>query len=84
VHGEKPLYADEWLDIRLADVELPGGRHLGLGNPAGKDRPRRRPCGCGRLPSRCVLVSRGQISSGTTLAALLYAIARQVPARSAG
>jgi 8-oxo-dGTP pyrophosphatase MutT (NUDIX family) len=28
VHGEKPLYTDEWLDIRLADVELPGGRHL--------------------------------------------------------
>jgi 8-oxo-dGTP pyrophosphatase MutT (NUDIX family) len=28
VHSEKPLYADEWLDIRLADVELPGGRHL--------------------------------------------------------
>jgi 8-oxo-dGTP pyrophosphatase MutT (NUDIX family) len=22
------LYSDEWLDIRLADVELPGGRHL--------------------------------------------------------
>ena len=28
VHSEKPLYEDEWLDIRLADVELPGGRHL--------------------------------------------------------
>jgi hypothetical protein len=28
VHGEKPLYEDEWLDIRLADVELPDGRHL--------------------------------------------------------
>jgi 8-oxo-dGTP pyrophosphatase MutT (NUDIX family) len=28
VHGERPLYADEWLDIRLADVELPDGRHL--------------------------------------------------------
>jgi len=23
VHSEKPLYEDEWLDIRLADVELP-------------------------------------------------------------
>ena len=22
VHSEKPLYQDEWLDIRLADVEL--------------------------------------------------------------
>ena len=26
VHSEELLYADEWLDIRLADVELPGGR----------------------------------------------------------
>jgi 8-oxo-dGTP pyrophosphatase MutT (NUDIX family) len=28
VHGEKPLFTDEWLDLRLADVELPDGRHL--------------------------------------------------------
>ena len=28
VHSEKPLYRDLWLDIRLADVELPNGRHL--------------------------------------------------------
>jgi 8-oxo-dGTP pyrophosphatase MutT (NUDIX family) len=28
VHNEKQLYEDEWLDIRLADVELPDGRHL--------------------------------------------------------
>ncbi len=28
VHSEKPLYEDEWLNIRVADVELPGGRHL--------------------------------------------------------
>ena len=28
VHSEKPLYVDPWLDIRLADVELPDGRHL--------------------------------------------------------
>jgi len=28
VHGERPLYEDEWLDIRLADVELPDGRRL--------------------------------------------------------
>jgi 8-oxo-dGTP pyrophosphatase MutT (NUDIX family) len=28
VHSEKPLYTDEWLDIRLADVELPDGRRL--------------------------------------------------------
>jgi 8-oxo-dGTP pyrophosphatase MutT (NUDIX family) len=28
VVSERPLYNDEWLDIRLADIELPGGRHL--------------------------------------------------------
>src|SRR5580704_16437810 len=28
VHSEKPLYVDPWLDIQLADVELPDGRHL--------------------------------------------------------
>jgi 8-oxo-dGTP pyrophosphatase MutT (NUDIX family) len=28
VVSERPLYADEWLDIRIADVELPDGRHL--------------------------------------------------------
>jgi 8-oxo-dGTP pyrophosphatase MutT (NUDIX family) len=28
VHGEKQLYADPWLDIRVPDVELPDGRHL--------------------------------------------------------
>src|ERR1700677_1051582 len=28
VHSEKPLYTDPWLDIRIADVELPDGRHL--------------------------------------------------------
>lgn len=28
VCSEKPLYTDEWLDVRLADVELPDGRHL--------------------------------------------------------
>jgi len=28
VHGEKSLYSDKWLDIRVADVELPDGRHL--------------------------------------------------------
>ncbi|MDB4872912.1 MAG: hydrolase [Gemmatimonadales bacterium] len=28
VHSEEPLYRDEWLDIRLADVEISGGRHL--------------------------------------------------------
>jgi 8-oxo-dGTP pyrophosphatase MutT (NUDIX family) len=28
VVSQQPLYSDEWLDIRIADVELPGGRHL--------------------------------------------------------
>ncbi|WP_028648813.1 NUDIX hydrolase [Nocardiopsis sp. CNT312] len=28
VHSEEPLYTDQWLDIRLADVEITGGRHL--------------------------------------------------------
>ena len=28
VHAEEPLYTDEWLDIRLADVEIPGGPRL--------------------------------------------------------
>ena len=28
VVSDRPLYTDEWLDIRLADVELPDGSHL--------------------------------------------------------
>jgi 8-oxo-dGTP pyrophosphatase MutT (NUDIX family) len=28
VHSENPLYTDEWLDIRVADVELPDGQRL--------------------------------------------------------
>jgi 8-oxo-dGTP pyrophosphatase MutT (NUDIX family) len=28
VVSERTLYGDEWLDIRVADVELPDGRHL--------------------------------------------------------
>jgi 8-oxo-dGTP pyrophosphatase MutT (NUDIX family) len=28
VRAERSLYADQWLDLRLADVELPDGRHL--------------------------------------------------------
>jgi len=28
VRSEQPLYQDEWLDIRIADVQLPDGRHL--------------------------------------------------------
>ena len=28
VHSEKAALPDPWLDIRVADVELPDGRHL--------------------------------------------------------
>lgn len=28
VGPERPLYVDDWLDIRIADVELPDGQHL--------------------------------------------------------
>ena len=28
VHGEPSLYADQWLEVRSADIELPGGQHL--------------------------------------------------------
>jgi 8-oxo-dGTP pyrophosphatase MutT (NUDIX family) len=49
VHGETPLYQDEWLDIRLADVELPDGRRFG-------HRLIRTPPGAG-----CVVVRDGQV-----------------------
>jgi 8-oxo-dGTP pyrophosphatase MutT (NUDIX family) len=49
VHGERPLYQDEWLDIRLADVELPDGRHL-------EHRLIRTPPGAG-----CVTIRDGQV-----------------------
>ncbi|WP_306368206.1 NUDIX domain-containing protein [Nocardiopsis sp. CC223A] len=28
VHSERPLYTDPWLDVRAADIELPGGRRF--------------------------------------------------------
>jgi 8-oxo-dGTP pyrophosphatase MutT (NUDIX family) len=28
VGPERPLYVDDWLDVRVADVELPNGQHL--------------------------------------------------------
>lgn len=49
VHGEKPLYKDEWLDIRLADVELPDGRRL-------EHRVIRTPPGAG-----CVTIREGRV-----------------------
>lgn len=48
VHSEKPLYEDEWLDIRIADVELPDGTHL-------EHRLIRTPPGAG-----CVVVQDGR------------------------
>jgi hypothetical protein len=143
VHSEKSLYTDPWLDIRMADVELPDGRHLAhrvIRTPPGagavvtdgqnrvllwrhrfitdtwgwkspSDRPNRartwppprhgKPkrkqagapdhcgscCGSSRhrvSPPRYITCSApvaqprsgGQISSGTTLAALLYTLAQ--------
>ena len=49
VHSERPLYTDEWLDIRMADVELPDGRHL-------QHRLIRTPPGAG-----CVVVRAGEV-----------------------
>jgi 8-oxo-dGTP pyrophosphatase MutT (NUDIX family) len=49
VHSEKTLYEDEWLDIRLADVELPDGRHL-------EHRLIRTPPGAG-----CVTIQDGRV-----------------------
>jgi len=49
VHSEKQLYKDPWLDIRLADVELPDGRHL-------EHRLIRTPPGAG-----CVVTRDGQV-----------------------
>jgi 8-oxo-dGTP pyrophosphatase MutT (NUDIX family) len=49
VHGEQSLYTDEWLDIRLADVELPDGRHL-------EHRLIRTPPGAG-----CVVIQRESV-----------------------
>jgi 8-oxo-dGTP pyrophosphatase MutT (NUDIX family) len=51
VHSEKHLYEDEWLDIRLADVELPDGRHLDhrlIRTPPG--------AGCVMIRNECVLL----------------------------
>jgi predicted RNA polymerase sigma factor/8-oxo-dGTP pyrophosphatase MutT (NUDIX family) len=51
VHSETPLYTDEWLDIRLADIELPDGRRLEhrlIRTPAG--------AGCVAVRDGCVLL----------------------------
>ena len=61
VHSEKPLYTDEWLDIRLADVELPDGRHL-------QHRLIRTPSGAGTVTIRdgnALLLWRHRFITGT-------------------
>ncbi len=62
VHSEKPLYTDPWLDIRLADVELPDGRHL-------QHRVIRTPPGAGAVVtdehSRVLLLWRHRFITGT-------------------
>jgi hypothetical protein len=61
VHSRQSLYASEWVNLELADVELPDGRHLAHHivpmprksavaavvdqDPRGRDRPR--PCRAG-------------------------------------
>src|SRR5580693_4388911 len=62
VHSEKPLYSDPWLDIRLADVELPDGRHL-------EHRLIRTPPGAGAVVTdqhhRVLLLWRHRFITGT-------------------
>jgi 8-oxo-dGTP pyrophosphatase MutT (NUDIX family) len=61
VHSETPLYKDPWLDIRLADVELPDGRHL-------EHRLIRTPPGAGCVVARdghVLLLHRHRFITGT-------------------
>jgi hypothetical protein len=57
VGQQRSLYVDDWLDVRVADVELPDGKHL------------EHRLVCTRRGAGVVL-STG--ASGTTIAALLY------------
>ena len=87
---ERPLYQDEWLDIRVAGIELPDGRRLA-------HRCIRTPPGAGvaavdsawvPLAGIRTLITGGQITSGTTVAALLYLLSEPDrpgnPARGGG
>jgi 8-oxo-dGTP pyrophosphatase MutT (NUDIX family) len=62
VVSERPLYTDEWLDIRIADIELPDGRHLA-------HRSIRTPAGAGVLAldsdQRVLLIWRHRFITGT-------------------
>jgi hypothetical protein len=87
VHSEKPLYEDGWLDIRVADVELEPSPGLSdsahsiyladnaerIGSP--EDDFESDSVSWVPLASVPSLIGRGDITSGTTLAALLYVIA---------
>lgn len=62
VVSEQPLYNDEWLDIRIADIELPDGRHL-------DHRSIRTPPGAGAVvidtDRRVLLIWRHRYITGT-------------------
>lgn len=62
VVSERPLYQDEWLDIRIADIELPDGRHLA-------HRSIRTPPGAGVVAldheERALLIWRHRYITGT-------------------
>ncbi len=62
VISERPLYQDEWLDIRIADIELPDGRHLA-------HRSIRTPAGAGVVAvskdGRVLLIWRHRYITGT-------------------
>src|SRR5580693_10693628 len=62
VLSEKQLYEDGWLDIRMADVELPDGRHL-------EHRLIRTPPGAGAVVTdqhqRVLLLWRHRFITGT-------------------
>src|ERR1700684_1612153 len=62
VRSEKPLYTDPWLDIRVADVELPDGHHL-------EHRVIRTPPGAGAIVTdehrRVLLLWRHRFITGT-------------------
>ena len=62
VVSQQPLYTDEWLDIRIADVELPDGTHL-------QHRMIRTPPGAGvvlvRADRQVLLLWRHRFITGT-------------------
>jgi 8-oxo-dGTP pyrophosphatase MutT (NUDIX family) len=61
VRSERSLYADQWIDLRVADVELPDGRHL-------EHRLIRRPASAGAVivdtQDRALLIWRHRFITG--------------------